>query len=662
MLLGLLRPHRAHADVNTLTSHASREFTGSAGRTVAVGAFCDRSCGVLRREIRNGRGLIYLLLLQGVLLSWSAVLHSPTHLEVFHLPSGLSHLETLRFDLFRVNPPLVRMIAALPAYCTGEKCVYTQYSEDPHSRAEYGVGIDTSYGMGSRFETLVILGRLLCLPLVLIGTWTCCRWASDVYRSQAAGLLAATLWVFCPYVLGHGSLMTPDAPAAALGVLASYLYSRWLRSPSWRGAASVSLALGLAQLTKLTMLVLYPMWMILFLICRGSTRNYSWRAASTELAMLVVIYCGSVIVLNTGYVFDGTCRPLGSYLFQSSTLAGTQCARQGSESYGNRFASTFLSDWPVPLPEDYVYGIDLQKVDFERGYLSYLNGTWSDHGWWYFHFIALLLKLPLGYLALVAAGCVVSIAASNRIAPWRDELQITLPACALALALVLGSAIGMHSRYALPMLPFLFILCGKLVRSPSRASSWGNAMVFALAAWGVLSSLLVYPHSISYFNEITGGPSHGYQYLAKSDSSWGQDLIFLRQWLRGHPEARPIHLAHAGPMDPALLGIEFVAPPVGPRRRGQTHSIPPEALGPRSGYFAIDVCFLDGLDSLSCPDGHGNWYEPSTHEDYDFSYFKDHVPIAKAGYSINIYHIDAKEADRHRRKLGLPPESRHAME
>jgi hypothetical protein len=426
--------------------------------------------------------------------------------------------------------------------------------------------------------------------------------------------------------------------------------------PSWRGTVLLAIVLGLAQLTKLTMLVLYPLWVVLFVACRRPNRNCSWQQASKEVAMLIVVFCGSVVILNTGYMFDGTCRSLGGYQFQSSLLAGNHCVAQGPARCGNRFANTFLEKWPVPLPEDYVYGIDLQKIDFERGYLSYLNGTWSYRGWWYFHLYALLLKLPLGYLAVAAGAFIVTIAAPNQIVPLRDELQVLLPACVLAVALVLGSAIGMHSRYAIPMLPFLFILCGKLARLPCSAYPCGHAAVVAMVTWGISSSLLVYPHSISYFNEIAGGPSHGYQYLAKSDSSWGQDLILLRKWLRDHPEAKPIHLAQAGPMDPALLGIDFVAPLVGPRNRSQKHSIPPEMLGPKSGYYAIDVCFLEGRDSLSCPDGHGNWYEPSTHEEYDLSYFKDYVPIAKVGYTINIYHIDPKEADRHRFLLGLPPE------
>lgn len=48
------------------------------------------------------------------LLAWSAARHSATLNEPAHLVAGLSHWKFGRFDLYRVNPPLVRMVAAIP--------------------------------------------------------------------------------------------------------------------------------------------------------------------------------------------------------------------------------------------------------------------------------------------------------------------------------------------------------------------------------------------------------------------------------------------------------------------------------------------------------------------------------------------------------------------
>ena len=56
----------------------------------------------------------FLLAAHALLLGWGALRHSPPWDEVPHLVAGISHWELGRFDLYRVNPPLVRIVAALP--------------------------------------------------------------------------------------------------------------------------------------------------------------------------------------------------------------------------------------------------------------------------------------------------------------------------------------------------------------------------------------------------------------------------------------------------------------------------------------------------------------------------------------------------------------------
>lgn len=57
---------------------------------------------------------LVILLLHAVLVTRSALCHSPVNGEGGHLSAGISHLLFGRFDLFRVNPPLVRTLAAIP--------------------------------------------------------------------------------------------------------------------------------------------------------------------------------------------------------------------------------------------------------------------------------------------------------------------------------------------------------------------------------------------------------------------------------------------------------------------------------------------------------------------------------------------------------------------
>jgi hypothetical protein len=55
-----------------------------------------------------------LLSLHALLLAYSAYKHSPTLNEPGHLAAGVSVWQFGRFDVYNVNPPLGRMVAALP--------------------------------------------------------------------------------------------------------------------------------------------------------------------------------------------------------------------------------------------------------------------------------------------------------------------------------------------------------------------------------------------------------------------------------------------------------------------------------------------------------------------------------------------------------------------
>jgi hypothetical protein len=60
----------------------------------------------------------------------------------------------------------------------------------------------------------------------------------------------------------------------------------------------------------------------------------------------------------------------------------------------------------------------------------------------------------------------------------------------------------------------------------------------------------------------------------------------------------------------------------------------PDPHGPEPGYVAVDV--------------HNLTLGP-------YTYFQRFQPIAKAGYSIFIYHVTPEEAAAARRDLGWPP-------
>ncbi len=61
-----------------------------------------------------------------LLLGWIGERQSPTFGELGSLPAGISHLQFGWFGLYRVNPPLVRIVAALPALLADAKTDWTR--------------------------------------------------------------------------------------------------------------------------------------------------------------------------------------------------------------------------------------------------------------------------------------------------------------------------------------------------------------------------------------------------------------------------------------------------------------------------------------------------------------------------------------------------------
>jgi len=309
---------------------------------------------------------------------------------------------------------------------------------------------------------------------------------------------------------------------------------------------------------------------------------------------------------------------------------------------------------PVPLPQHYLTGIDLQRKDFENyPRPSYLAGHFSPKGWWYYYLYALAIKVPLGtwLLVLLAASCRLwprgPVAAADsdddesqagqtktsagQSVAWRDEFVLLCPAVAVLALVSSQTGFSEHMRYVLPAFPFCFVWIGRLAPLLGAGRRVLTGVVAAALLWSVGSSLAVYPHSLSYFNELVGGPTGGPEHLIHSNVDWGQDLLFLKRWLDEHPEAKPLNLAYFGYVCPKYFGIDYRAAVLpAPAEGGKSPvSIPP-------GWYAVSVNFVRGFPHFSYQgDGKGMVYEQDA-----LVPFQKLTPIAMAGYSIYIYHVE----------------------
>lgn len=589
----------------------------------------DRS--LLLQYIRaDGWFLGVLCAIQMVLVTGIALTSSPTFLEPAHLSAGISHWKLGRFELFRVNPPLVRAVAALPALCMSPQTDWEMFYEHPGARSEFPVGRAFFQKNGMRACHMLKVGRIVCLPFVLLGTIVCYLWATELY-GRTSGRFVSALWVFTPDILAHGALITPDVGGATLGLAASYAFHRWLRNPHLHNAVPVGMLLGLSCLAKTTCIVLPVLWLTFWVF--SLARKTIARSRTSQVGDLALMFTLAIVVVNSGFVWDGVGKPLGDFRFVSTALGGPAAA-EPPVYWGNRFTGTWLESVPCPLPEQFVCGLDIQKHDFESlDYPSYMAGELRQGGWATYYLYVWAVKLPVGVL-LLAGVWGISLAFRGKemsLAEWIPIIHLV----ALFALVSSQTQFSHHGRYALPAYSFLLVALGSVFAWAAKGQL-ARGGTWILASLAVLSSLSQYPHSLSYFNEMAGGPERGREHLIDSNLDWGQDLDRLREWCADQKLAEPINLCLYTHVDPEDQGLAYQS------ELEQPFAGAPSMLAVRPGIYAVSMSMLQGAPHSISNGNHQYTLLPV----YGCSWLQNFEAEARIGGSLLIYRIGSRDIDK----------------
>ena len=95
---------------------------------------------IIARVIRH-RWAIILIVVHTVLLIWSSLRNGFGWTKVGLLPAGILDWQYNGFDVFRVNPPLVRMWATWPLAISGIESPFSGISPDPLDRDEQDIQV-----------------------------------------------------------------------------------------------------------------------------------------------------------------------------------------------------------------------------------------------------------------------------------------------------------------------------------------------------------------------------------------------------------------------------------------------------------------------------------------------------------------------------------------
>jgi hypothetical protein len=560
-------------------SRSRRRRAGGDARTAPHSGLADPSVADLQRiAARPGVRWTALILvlgsfaIQGVV---AAQTNTPTPDEFVYVPEGYYHLRTgdLAFD--PTNPPLLKMAMALPLLAMD-----LELDTDPRWRDER-----TGWGpwtFGTRFMNQNrehYLGAFFAARLVVLAVAVAL--GALVFRrartllSPVGAIAALLLYGTSAPILAHGSLATLDLGVSALlfaSLLALERFSR--RQDAW-SAGATGLLLGLALAVKGVAALFFPLVPVLLAISWQSWDRAGRRRLGIGAAAMAA---GAWLAVEAAYGFSG-----------------------------------------LPLPAPLLDGMRFQMEASSAGeFPAFLNGRWSQTGWWTYYAVALALKTSIPTLLLIAVGLV---AMARR---WRDPATPWIVVPPLFLLYVLSFHYGKNYgiRYLLPAFPFLVLLAGRGVDALLGLRKRGPAVIGALLAWQVAACIFATPHHLAYFNELAGGPDDARRLLLDSNLDWGQDLGRLKTYLDAHGIDH-ICLGYFGHVDPHVYGIEY--------------SFPPNR--PTSGRCAVSANFLAGYPYGITYAGEGVLAVPPG----TWTWFDRFEPVARVGSSIYVF--DIREAD-----------------
>ncbi|MFI6096318.1 phospholipid carrier-dependent glycosyltransferase [Lentzea sp. NPDC051213] len=454
--------------------------------------------------------VVALLAQMAIVMITTAVRQSPTIDEPVYVGAAIVQLQQHSLRYNPEHPPLGKLIMAAGL-------AFADVRLDPAFAGDQTqLGRHVLYESGNDPARLLLLARLPMIVLTLLFGLVVLGFASDV-AGRAGGLAALAVYAFSPDVIAHGSLATLDVPAA--GFLLTSVWLLWrARSRPGLYLPLAGLALGAALATKMSTLAVVPVLLVLAALA-GLRARLFWFV----MAAVAVVWM--------------------SYLVVDPQLRWESPADL-PDVEGMRW---------LPFPEPFRDGMRVQFGLEERVWGGFLFGTHYLGSRWYYLPAALLVKTPLGALALWLAGAV-ALVSVRRLRP--AALYVLLPTAVLLAAAMTGNR-DLGVRYAIFVPMFLAVAVAGVVAVRRR---WVHVAVAVLVVFAAVSSLRTFPYYLPYSNEAFGGPAETHQRLHDSNVDWGQDLGRLADRLRQRYPGERIWLVYKGSGVPSYYGIDAADP------------------------------------------------------------------------------------------------------
>jgi hypothetical protein len=549
--------------------------------------------------------------LLAVLLLWaffaqtttSMAVKSPTVDEQAHLMRGYVYLELgdLRFKIG--HPILANALNGFPVWALTDLSVPI---DDPAwLENRWGPFADhLIWQPGNNVDLIFFLSRLVTVALGMLFATLVFRWARQFWGGWG-GLVALALFVFDPTIVAHSRFTTDDVAVSFFYFAATYGLWRYLEMGRARDLVLAGVAFGLAQGCKFSALLLIPVFVAvvgLWPLLRAPSPGTLGRCTTSRWRWLLSHAVGLLAMFAIG----------GLTLWVAY-----------------RFELRLLPGWSLPVPAAaYFEDLIWESRYFGREGYVFLGGETSATGWWYYFLAAFALKSPLPALLLLGAtlaGLWQHLPSPKGGREGRARLMALLLPASVYLLSTLVVSLNIGYRFFIPVLPYLYVLAGRLA---TLAKKTQRTLLAGALAWSAVIALGIHPHYLAYFNVLAGGPDDGWRYLVDSNIDWGQDLPALHDVVERYNLGQ-IKLSYFGTAHPSYYGLDFEPLP--------TWEPTPEQGNPFTRtYYPHDP--TPGIYAISATHLQGVVFDPDEWDTY--AWFRDRHPFAKAGYSIFLYQVE----------------------
>ena len=369
----------------------------------------------------------------------------------------------------------------------------------------------------------IMMGRYISLFFSLFTILILFRWASELYGTTS-GIIAALLYSFCPNSLANASFVSTDVFSVLMLLISFYLMWKWLHSGTLKHFIFFSIAIAFSQLVKQSLFHLYVLVPLFLICCRIFDKKVLENIRKPYLLIIVFVLI-NFLVINFGYYFYHSFQPLGNYHFMSHLFIELQ--------------NSLPSGIPVPLPTPFVEGLDMAKYYDQIGggmnavssfgKVTILGHEATGGSFWYYYFVTILFKTPVGILVLFFIGLFVKPVG------W-EKLLLLFPVIYFLVVFSFFYKTQAGVRHIIFLYPFIFLIA---------VSVWNHAistrqkkLFFVLCIYILVSVSFYWANYYPYTNELIMDKKNAWQIVGDANLEILQGRKIAEAYLKKHPDVQ----------------------------------------------------------------------------------------------------------------------------